>query len=495
MKSILAFLIFLTLGLSGLQAQTQSPSSKIKQKYFFIFLDGDKVRYFLNKEEEGEPIKNTLFPLSGTYSNIFMKWLNPLKYTIDFKDTVGVDPRDQVIKDYIAALQQQHGAAAATVATKSGSSGDGYGKTGGNNLKGEPIVTPVEIISFRNQRLVQLYTSLRINQDKFSESERKEINRFGGILEELDAISAKVNMAARLDNIFTSLYGIQDPKEVQPATNAFRIELNNATSTYDENEKLQFLVKREMKALTIAATEEKTRITETVDEFLLQVNSTLTSNRTLQAKVPPILELMDNSVKTPSKEQPGYYQVKAVSFDEGQTLKKTLTITGREYKADTKSFADTKELAKTNFRFERYDPFGISVSTGIFYGSTTLKGFGVSNTNNEFTVTQDDIEKGNFVTAAFLNFTFNAGSRYLLPFFQLGIDPTKKRPFLMAGGGFRIPSSKFALSAGPLWTWDQKLNKLTVGQKVTSTSDLEKDIKYEFDPSPKGWYLGFQYNF
>ena len=66
---------------------------------------------------------------------------------------------------------------------------------------------------------------------------------------------------------------------------------------------------------------------------------------------------------------------------------------------------------------------------------------------------------------------------------------------MLLGGGFSVPAGRIALSAGGIWTWDQKLNKLAEGQKITKTTELEADFKYSFDMSPKGWYIGIQYNF
>ncbi|MCU0440674.1 MAG: hypothetical protein MUC49_22495 [Raineya sp.] len=132
---------------------------------------------------------------------------------------------------------------------------------------------------------------------------------------------------------------------------------------------------------------------------------------------------------------------------------------------------------------------------GQLYSSSTLKGYGVSNsTSGQFTVTEDDITKGSLVTAIFLNFNFGLGSRYFAPITQIGIDPTKKRPFLLLGGGFSIPNVRIAITSGPIWTWNPSLGKLSVGQTISSTNDLEKDIQYKFNIQPKGWYLGIQYN-
>jgi len=39
------------------------------------------------------------------------------------------------------------------------------------------------------------------------------------------------------------------------------------------------------------------------------------------------------------------------------------------------------------------------------------------------------------------------------------------------------------------------LNTLSIGQSIGSTTELENDLKYEFETKPAGWYLGIQYSF
>jgi hypothetical protein len=95
----------------------------------------------------------------------------------------------------------------------------------------------------------------------------------------------------------------------------------------------------------------------------------------------------------------------------------------------------------------------------------------------------------------FFNLVFNIGSKHFAPTLQLGLDPTKKRPFFLVGTGFCIPSKQLAFSFGPLWTWDPTLDKLSVGQQVTNSTALENDIRYRFAEKPKGWYFGLQVQF
>ncbi len=67
---------------------------------------------------------------------------------------------------------------------------------------------------------------------------------------------------------------------------------------------------------------------------------------------------------------------------------------------------------------------------------------------------------------------------------------------MLLGGGVFIPASKFAISGGAVFTWQQSLKTLKVGDSVKSTTDLQNDIEYGlFDIRSKGWYLGILYNF
>ena len=60
---------------------------------------------------------------------------------------------------------------------------------------------------------------------------------------------------------------------------------------------------------------------------------------------------------------------------------------------------------------------------------------------------------------------------------------------------FRKACKRFSITGGGVWSWNQTLNTLSVGQSISSTTELENDIKYEIGVKPKGWYLGIQYNF
>jgi hypothetical protein len=67
---------------------------KINDSKIYLILKGNEIEYFtLAKTEDGKTgIKtNQVFTLKdGNYCNIYMHWLNPLKYRTTWKDSISV---------------------------------------------------------------------------------------------------------------------------------------------------------------------------------------------------------------------------------------------------------------------------------------------------------------------------------------------------------------------------------------------------------------------
>ncbi len=349
-------------------------------------------------------------------------------------------------------------------------------------------------MTFNNTDLTLLYILLRSYDGKINQ----DFNLVTDSLKKLDSL-VTINISNKVDLIFSELLSLNDPTKVLTTSTEKEFQIKNIESIYNEIESLQKFITKTLSDMTITEDALYNSYTKTViSKFIDQSTVLLTSNKNLTTKLKPVLEVVKNSVNDESSNAAtkGFYRTRSVSFEDGKKLQTALTITEFEYKKETKEFSKKSEVLKKSLTFQKYNFFAISVSTGLFYSNTTLKGYGVSNnTGGQFTVTEDDITKSSPVTAVFLNFNFGVGSRYFAPLTQIGIDPTKKRPFLLWGGGFSIPAARIAFSGGPIWTWDASLDKLAVGQTISSTTDLEKDIQYKFDIKPKGWYFGIQYNF
>lgn len=501
MKNIISLIAICLLIASSVNAQKalSIQGKKVKDGVIYLTFDGKTLEYF-TPDKTADSKKNVdesmTFALKDDNScNIYLKWVNPLKYKLTWKDTTYIDERDKAINDFVNLLVAQFGTPVTSLQKE---------ETKALIAKSTPAPLPanatalyIPLNGFNNTDLTFLYLQLRSNQNLLTDDERKNLNAITKTIEELDE-EISIDISKEVDVIFTELIALNSPSNVVNTVELKEADIKKYEDKYANIEKLQKSIIESISELTLTDKLLNSYVKTIVSKFVDQTTTTITSNKNLTNKLKPVLEIVKNSVNDESTNvaTKGYYRLRSVRFEDGKKLQTSLTITEFEYKKETKEISKKSDVLNKSLTFQKYDFFAISVSTGLFYSNTTLKGYGVSNgTSGQFTVTEDDINKSSPVTAVFLNFNFGIGSRYFAPLTQIGIDPTKKRPFLLLGGGFSIPSARIAFTGGPIWTWNPTLDKLSVGQTISTTTDLEKDIQYRFDVKPKGWYLGIQYNF
>lgn len=489
-----ATLIALT---ASAQEKKRTQRDVIDDKRIYLFLDekSKTVKYFVTKDGidgNAKLSENDVFSMQRSNScNIFFKWMNPLKYRIAFKDTVYTSPSDVVVNDFIRTYLGALGATGTTAAKKSLGDVVSTATTKADNAKtGADIIT--EKTPFENKELNLLL--LQLLSAKLEPGDAKVIN---DLLEKLHDLEKEqiIDNAGSIKKDFDNLVAITDYRKVKETgtnietkiTNNYEVNLTKVDEQQKELTTYKFEISNKpMEAFTII----------TLKDYLKIVLAKISSDKQLIQKLRGVLEIVNASVSgTENEKEQGYFQVKTIDFNDDQNFETAFTVSKYELNNENYEVAKKEELTTGRMIFEKFDPIKISVSTGIFYANFTLNSFGVAQGSSGFTVTENDIKSSTAIPAAFLNLRFDMGSRSFLPILQFGADPTKKSPFLLVGGGFAIPRSKFAITGGPIWTWNQSLAKLTVGGSVASTTDLEKDIKYEFRSSPKGWYLGFQFDF
>ncbi|MEB8346904.1 hypothetical protein OO010_12650 [Flavobacteriaceae bacterium KMM 6898] len=496
--SLIAILLLFTAIVSAQEALSIQ-GKKIKDGVIYLTFDGKNLEYF-TPDKSADSKKNVselmTFSLKDDNScNIYLKWVNPLKYKLSWKDTVYVDERDKAINDFVDLLVAQFGAPVTSL--NKSESKSLIEKSPKAILKAGLTELFIPESGFNNTDLTLLYLQLRSNQDELNENEIKKINALTKSISELDT-NISIDIAKEVDVVFLELLALNAPSNVSNIVTEKESQIKKYDELYTGIEELQKEIVKSLSELTLTDKLLNSYSKIIISRFVNQTTTTVNLNKNLTNKLKPIVEVVKNSVNDESTNiaTKGFYKIRSLGFEDGKKLQTNLTIDEFEFKKETKEFSKKSEVLKKSLTFQKYDFFAISLSTGLFYSNTTLKGYGVSNNSSSgFTVTEDDIKKSSPVTAVFLNFNFGIGSRYFAPLTQIGIDPTKKRPFLLLGGGFSIPSAKIAFTGGPIWTWNQSLDKLSVGETISSTTDLEQDIKYEFDVEPKGWYLGIQYNF
>lgn len=485
---------FISFGQSVLSKKYESIRGKSLFLQYNIEEDKAILKFFTGKEkDDAEPLINKEYlGLKYGFTNIFMRWINPLKYEVTWKDSIYVDTTEKSVSDFFDLLTSQFGPSVTNLKQN-----DNDIKKGSTGLAISPKITKFYVPpkGYNSVLLMEMYFRLVENFNKNQVTRKGNIktkqidnvNRTNKILEELydlDSYNSKI-ISKEVNIKFTELLEITDPYKVNAVINS--IDSDGWKEHFKKIDRSIEKVEGYLETQFITSNDLLYFYSNTViTNFIGEVKKRKSANEKLVKKLIPFVKKLEKSIEEESDIK-NYFYVRDIKLEEGKAFSTEIKINKIEIDTSKKS-----EISKSKIVFVEHDWVHISVSTGIFYSSTTLKGFGVS---DNLTITEDNITKNNPVTAIFLNFNFGIGSRYFAPLTQIGIDPTKKRPFLLLGGGFSIPSSGIAFTGGPIWTWSPTLDKLSVGQTIASTTDLENDIQYKFEVEPKGWYLGIQYIF
>lgn len=487
MKKLVSISICLFLGTQLLLAQNILKFELNEKKNDVIYLevnDKNEVYYFvdnkcnlLDSKKNGNGKDNQI--------NIYMKWMNPLKYKITWKDTSFIDERDIAINDFITLLVNQFGAPLLD-----------------QNPSKTTRITPskksdsINKIEFKDFNLLYLNRYLCKNDTMLDPNSIQLINQFMDSLKLFEDL-VLMDVSTETQYIYSTMYNYKDIRDFNNTETGFDMmsqKFKEIILNFDTIAKLKKFIENRMKIEFNKDELLQIYFTATITNFLEKSIIKLNHDKQLVEKLNPIFSIFLKSVEEESVKHRGYYKMRTIEFENGKKMQTEMIIQEFELNKETDKLTLKSEVLRKKISFQKYDLFDIFISTGLIYSNSILTSYGVDNIGNDFILTEKEIKKYNPGAALFLNFNIRI-SRYFSPLVQIGIDPTKKSPFLLLGTGFLIPVAKFAISGGPIWTWNQTLNKLTVGQTIGATTDLENDITYNFDLIPKGWYIGIQYKF
>jgi hypothetical protein len=190
------------------------------------------------------------------------------------------------------------------------------------------------------------------------------------------------------------------------------------------------------------------------------------------------------------------------SFKDGKELIYTITTnkTGYALNAENEIVPmDSNALVKRIFIIRRYRPFVPEVSVGTAYTFFTYPTYGTSTDSEgkQYIASPTENPVSNLNISTMVNFNLYIPNSNLHPLYQLGLGLHSGAPVLLTGIGLRSNidgMKRFAISTGFAMTWIKDLDKLKVGDQITGTSDIDKDLKYQFSWPPKP-YVGIQYGF
>lgn len=459
----------------------------------FSNLDSDKPKlYFFDNEKDDFRENIDRFALRNGYAKLYLKWLNPLKYQLKWKDSIYTDNRSESIRDFLNL-------AAGPLGLKDDSSPQSRKivnekalKT--RKVKSTTLESPEEL---RSAIVLTMYMQVYDHFNELSKNE-KDIERFNNLIRKLRPIDdlKTRELAQKLRDGFGKLYAIGDYSIVSKTVSDLALDdiPGEIKEIKDGVKTIQDVI--EEKIFEDSDTY-NSYVHSMVSEYLVQKETEIKELEKLYSNLQGHSEAMLNSIKDESPKQEGYFNVGLVNLGEKEAGQVKITL--QKVSVDKEKIAQSSTTTDVSYKidFSTYDPVHPFMSVGLFYTSVTVSGYGVgTNASGELIVTEDNIEKNSGSAAAFLNFQFFNYSRYLAPIVQIGIDPTKTRPFLLLGGGFSIPVAKFAITGGAIWTWQAELQELQVDQVIQSSTELENDLKFKLNEAkPQGFYIGIQYDF
>ncbi|GAA3615429.1 hypothetical protein Q4Q39_01940 [Flavivirga amylovorans] len=469
--------IILSLILSISVFAQESPIKIGKKENFFLTINKDEtyivkdVKYQSNTESIG---KEVTLNLKRNSIDIYLNWINPLQYKLVIQDSVINDLRVEEVKKFFK--ENLTGLAGGSSLLKAGSSG--YQPIDCSNINGNDRVSKI---------FPEVYNGFKAGSFKAGSDLCKYWQMMDALLE-LELLEEE----KKVKNIIQNLYKADSPNKVQISYSAAEEIIKRIEENDNEIVAKLFQINDDAKKIDDVS---KGVLKQRIRQFHKELSSSYKNIKRLIELLKTYMIQIKVSLKKKSPDFNNYYRIKPLKLKQGKSIKLNISLSTRELKKDF-TLEDKSKIKEHKFLIQKYDFITPKIGTGLFYSSATLNGFGVTtNDQDELIVTQNDIDKNTVVTGIFLNLNFDINSQFLSPLIQIGVDPTKERPYLLLGGGFSIPVSNFAFSIGPIWTWEPELNDLKLDETVSSTSVLKEDLSYKFQTTPKGIYLGLNYSF
>lgn len=174
------------------------------------------------------------------------------------------------------------------------------------------------------------------------------------------------------------------------------------------------------------------------------------------------------------------------------------TLVGNDEKPKTIQKIPSKEILSHTIRVRKFQRYVPEVAAGIAYTfiSHTVYGTDTDEAGRQVIAEAGKNDLNNVNFTAMLNFNYFKENSNVHPFWQVGVGVNKDVPTLLSGLGVRINISglRFALSGGLALTWVEQLNNLEVGDEISGTAELKKDLKHQILWPPRA-YAGIQLKF
>ena len=196
-----------------------------------------------------------------------------------------------------------------------------------------------------------------------------------------------------------------------------------------------------------------------------------------------------------------YTQLDEIPINKGKISNLNVKLSDAGYNIGENNFVETKETLNKSYKikFRKYQRFIPEVSSGIAYvNNITFHKYGTSldEATDKYVVTdagEEEIRRFN-VTSMINFYDYRYAGEDFFPYLQLGAGTNLETPAVFLGGGFNFFGgnlSNLSISAGGVGLFRKELNDLKIGDVITGTAELEKDLS--FQPKVR-WYFSLQWH-
>ncbi|WP_131539145.1 hypothetical protein [Pedobacter nototheniae] len=448
-------------------------------KKIFFYYDQNDFKVYVGKSLEDKtnaanflPVKDsTIYLIQGNGINLYMRPVNPLNYSYTGVSTLVVDPVREAATKALGSIGDVLETAMdsdklKTVTKNLGTLDSGQGASA--CAKSETII--LELNSIKKLLEIDKKTSqITIFKDL------KELD----FINEQETIDSVKNIAIRISVIGNHYSSIE--KKIN--------ELQDEIKSYEcPNEDLyvkKYVFNGVLDKLSAANNEQKKRLDNLTAVFNLVKKAQQTASKGGNASGLSWCFQLNNAL--PADGKISIYDV-------------SLKETGYKLSDDQEIVAAaTKDKLKKTLRIREFNRFIPEVYVGTAFTFIKYNTYGTVTdaTGQQFIGTPTENRLRNFNVVTMINFNYFIEKSDLHPFFQIGAGINTGIPAFLTGAGIRINSNglkRLAVSGGIAMTWIKELDKLKVGDKISGTDDIEKDLQYQFTWPPKP-YIALQYKF
>lgn len=432
-----------------------------KDEKIFLQQTGATMQYNLSTAKNFKPLPDStifLIPRSGV--NIHLQALNPLKYSYDTATTVIADPISAAEEAAFKTIFSRIESVIPKAAVPAAGSQPGTDCPSLNSITGSISLVAKGLETDFKKGINATFLLLREIPFNDKEKVKKEVERI-----ENDSIK-----------VFRNHYEV-----IRKELDIIGESLNKFSCPRNDSIIIRYVLTQIYKDLKTAYLNKRTRLDNL--EKAKKIITDFLAKPEAQPEYTPVWFNDPIYVSAPDK--------KIV------ILNVTINQSGMELKDDEIVTSEKKQVVKRVLRFRKFQRFIPEVSTGIAYLDLSFPKYGTStNSSGQQVVSlagEEKFKKMNFT--AMVNFVYFSEDWNVNPLIQIGVGENSDFPVLMIGGGIRLNTGlrRISFTVGAASSWIKTLDKLKLNDVVTGTSDIEKDLKYEFK-SPK-IYFGIQYNF